>query len=1561
MNKKTLLKLFVTFQLSIFSFSVHAADVTAIDFVGNIIGKVLPDGRVINLENNILGKINVDSQIINQEGDIIGGIIPQGIAIGNDFKVLGRPSSDGQVLSSSGSSLGKVLPNSLVVNNDFEVIGAVLFPGLIYSNSGEVVGRLNGEGVYTDIKGTPIGFITPDGYAYKSLKDNFILDGKLISSKMVFSLDGNLIGSLNPNGAFVNLSGDVKGKINANEFVYDDKNQVVGQLIKTSYAFDFMGNPLGFISYDGKVLKKTDTENKISYNNIILDKNKKPIGFSLSSQATATDLKGRFLGIVLPTGEVVKGSKSLGFVSAKSAVVDSEGEVIGKVIQTGPVFDYKSTVVAHALASGNTYNLNGAINGSVKNSKAYDLRGLVRGIIYKSNLVFSNDNEFLGLSNISNKLKMKEKEIYTSNYGYVFDDKGELLGQSLELDFIYNQQGNLIGSLTPEGVAQSFVSASLGTVAGFGFVIDELNKTLGKVFVADYFSNTVFFNGLLALEDNLVRNKGGKIEGKILPDTSVVLTSSERSVELMPVVGTAYSESMVVSYSGALLGYVDYDNFVKDLNFNKIGVVASNKIALDNNGYPIGEVVSLGGVLQSSCSLAGVIDYKGEVKSFRDILLGKILPQGKMLTEGIVSGYSVKSGGIIDNDGITIGYVSNNGQVYNSKKESLGCLNAQDKISSASGSVLGSLVDYQTVMSFNNSVLGRTILDGSVVNENSKVIGHSQLDYNVSSSIGEPIGVLLKYRYAFDNNNKFLGVINSKAQVIDASSKIAAEVFYDGSIVKEGQEVGYALYDLYMYNKNLTPIGYVDLSGDVYDFKGVNLGKIQKGFLTNAKGDVLARPNRDYYIRDSKNYILGELAFDGQVLDSKGNLIGELTSAGEIVSKSSKEIVAVARPLQYFSKLSLSSKKQLILDSEGNVLGYAALGEVAVDEYGNIIGKVLSDGTVVDENGNVIGRRLNDGKIIDTKGKIIGSAKRPVYDKDGNIVAYADQNGKITDERGNVIGQTLEGKKVYDKDGNLVGTARADGSVVDANGKEIGFLDENGNLVDANGNIVGGVGRSWYEKVEQKSSKKPQSQTEAEFVGDSSSGRRTGVNLDKYLKAINIALTPDGEFLGEILEDGTVLDKNGKVIGRRQGDGLIIGEDGELKGIEEVAEKEPSGEIFIPVGDFGNGGAFGTGDGNTNLGPGGGFAPGERYSATRAKALATAQLQRRQEASVGGIKSGYNPSSFNYTQDKWDGVTAELSSWKVDMSEMILADKPIPAVLARSIYSTSTEVPVTAYVERSVYSEEGRNIIIPAGSRLIGKIGGFDGAASGSNTNATKVEISWDRIIRPDGVMFNLSGSITGDAQGRQGAIGYVDQNLVQRYLSPILFTSLTSASAYLMAVQEDNTGEIETSAAEAASDARENFLDTMDSIFQQILSDATEEQSLIFVPAGTRITVYPNKDLWLRTVDRDLQSDKFSTSSLDSGGGIIGATNAEIGKERGDTGNNTSSGSSSAGTGSQVVYESGTDAQAQSGGSTSLLSSGSSSKSSSSTQTPVVITAPSPPDSSSASSSSSSSSPTLF
>lgn len=87
-----------------------------------------------------------------------------------------------------------------------------------YSDSGETVGRLTGDGLYSNLQGQNIGFVSPDGYAYRRVGNDYVIDGRLISSKMVIDAGGKFIGSIAPGGKVTDFEGKAIGLIKANGF-----------------------------------------------------------------------------------------------------------------------------------------------------------------------------------------------------------------------------------------------------------------------------------------------------------------------------------------------------------------------------------------------------------------------------------------------------------------------------------------------------------------------------------------------------------------------------------------------------------------------------------------------------------------------------------------------------------------------------------------------------------------------------------------------------------------------------------------------------------------------------------------------------------------------------------------------------------------------------------------------------------------------------------------------------------------------------------------------------------------------------------------------------------------------------------------------------------------------------------------------------------------------------------------------------------------------------------------------------------------------------------------------
>ncbi len=1323
LNKiKTVLKVFVIGAISLTS-SAYANEITAIDFNGDVIGKVIPDGSVIGMQNNVIGKITADSFIVNNKGDIIGGIVPQGVAIGNDNRLLGKVNNDGTVRLPTGKIIAKVLPNALVVDDSYNVLGSVLYPGLIYDDEGKTVGRLTGDGLYISMEGQNIGFVSPLGYAYRNNGTGYTLDGRLISSKMVVSSDGKFIGSISPGGKVTDFDTKIIGSVHANGYVYNENYQVIGKTVTNGYAFDNIGNYLGVVSYNGEVIKSGKITGKLRADDKIINEEGKVIGFNVEIMATATDLKGKYLGRILPEGKVARARDIIGRVGAKGFIYNDNGKVIGQVSYAGPVFDYLGNFVASTLRNGTVVSTSGALLGYVQGNHAYDNIGRMLGSKIGHVQVVNSSNNILGLSGIGSEFKSSNVPYRISPYGYVYSIDNSVVGNILNLSALYKEDGTISGYLGINGQVEGIPTEKEAKINQFGMIVDPSDEILGYKIDAYY---AVQANGMLLgylAENNMITDDKFSVIAKIVPENKAVVSTSVIDDKLMPVIGYTGKNYIAVGFNGNMLGYAQYDGQVLDFQKNMIGTVVENDLVLGVDKSILGKLVGFSNVVSDDCSFLGIVSTKGDVRNTRDMVVGKILSNGQVVSEtSIVHGFTPLKGVVLDFKGKNIGTVNILGRVLNYANADMGCIRSDGRLYNSENVFKGAVVQPSPVISYENAIVGRILSSGKVVDINNKMIGYVLPNGNVMSTDGNKVvGMAFKYKFAFDKDNNFLGRVNDNAEVVSNDNKVLAKVRHDGSVFSGRNEIGYALYDVYIYDENGKAIGYITKGGTVNGFSGNKLGQSDRGFLVDKNYNIVGRGSRDYFLRNSTNEIVGELLINGEMVDNTQSVIGNLLGNGEIRNDEGK-LIAKAQYLQYYNVQKVASVK-------------------------------------------------------------------PSENKDSNI--------KI----GEIVAPTHTSDIDQDSD----------------------FIFEED--------------------------------------GTDSSGDRTEAKIGKYgLKAIGIALTPDGNYLGDILQNNDVIDKLGNLIGKKMPDGLIIDDQGGLIGVEEV-NKTSADKMFVPSGSFGDGAAYGVGNQPNNLGPGGGYGAGERYDPVRAQILNETQNVRRSELSMAKVSTGFSKKAFDGTQPSWDKVPRKIASWRVDMSEMILADKPIPAVLSRTLMSGAENVPVTAIVERNVYAEVGRNIIIPAGSRVMGEMNSFGSGDDGSGGGAVRVNILWTRLIRPDGSAFEFADAQTGDAQGKAGALGYLDEQLLKKYTLPIFTELLTDATAFMMAAGENSSdgdgGSTQDTKSEAATDARQNFLSGMKQIFEQILNNKTNIKSVAYVPAGTRVIIYPKVDLWLRTAERELEEAK--------------------------------------------------------------------------------------------------------
>ena len=191
-------------------------------------------------------------------------------------------------------------------------------------------------------------------------------------------------------------------------------------------------------------------------------------------------------------------------------------------------------------------------------------------------------------------------------------------------------------------------------------------------------------------------------------------------------------------------------------------------------------------------------------------------------------------------------------------------------------------------------------------------------------------------------------------------------------------------------------------------------------------------------------------------------------------------------------------------------------------------------------------------------------------------------------------------------------------------------------------------------------------------------------------------------------------------------------------------------------------------------------------------------------------------------------LRAPESPWEVK------AGTVIPAALLTALNS---DLPgeVIAQVTEPIYDHAtGRTVLIPQGSRLIGK---YDSQIAYGQERAL---IAWNRIIMPDGRSINI-GSMTGaDLTGASGLKDQVDGHFWQLARGILLSTVFSVGAASAQDASARSSGELVlNSAANGVSNGAQQ-------VGQQITARDLNRQATIKVRAGWPLRVLVNKDMIL-------------------------------------------------------------------------------------------------------------------
>lgn len=221
------------------------------------------------------------------------------------------------------------------------------------------------------------------------------------------------------------------------------------------------------------------------------------------------------------------------------------------------------------------------------------------------------------------------------------------------------------------------------------------------------------------------------------------------------------------------------------------------------------------------------------------------------------------------------------------------------------------------------------------------------------------------------------------------------------------------------------------------------------------------------------------------------------------------------------------------------------------------------------------------------------------------------------------------------------------------------------------------------------------------------------------------------------------------------------------------------------------------------------------------------------------------------------GQDTVTSTAPYDRTFVLRQYKPIPATIVSDVRADidalNLGVPVRATVDRNVYSDNGRTIVIPTGTLLLGYV---TGEVPGPYKAIGRMNIKWYQFIRPDGVEFNFPADhdpYSGDAQGRVGVPGRGSTDYLEQFFMPMLTAFVPAAvnlinpvaDAFVNQIDLDNNTVVQSGTMRSSELAKNEIITAWNQVAQKLLVDMMDNTVPPFtIAAGTRITVYSPVDL---------------------------------------------------------------------------------------------------------------------
>ncbi|MBW8810540.1 MAG: secretion protein, partial [Lysobacter sp.] len=198
---------------------------------------------------------------------------------------------------------------------------------------------------------------------------------------------------------------------------------------------------------------------------------------------------------------------------------------------------------------------------------------------------------------------------------------------------------------------------------------------------------------------------------------------------------------------------------------------------------------------------------------------------------------------------------------------------------------------------------------------------------------------------------------------------------------------------------------------------------------------------------------------------------------------------------------------------------------------------------------------------------------------------------------------------------------------------------------------------------------------------------------------------------------------------------------------------------------------------------------------------------------------------------------------EADSSAKLLANPD--ALLVRGTYIRCiletriiTDVPgfTSCIVTEPVYSINGRRLLLPRGSKMLGK---YDSAGIGHG----RVAVIWDRVVTPNGYDVSMASPGT-DQLGGAGHPGQYDAHWPSRVATAMLISMISDLFKYEGEKHGPKSTAITTGGTVYESPYESNTAQTVQSMAQQAISESANRKPTVTINQGTQLNVYVAQDV---------------------------------------------------------------------------------------------------------------------